>query len=58
LSNTLDMVIEDTIDGCLESLSVGEAAHGQVFILDVTPERLMAPILLHILSSDTDKEME
>jgi hypothetical protein len=34
------MVIEHTIDGRLEGLSVGEAAHGQIFILDVAPERL------------------
>src|ERR671923_1241256 len=34
------MVIEHTIDGRLEGLSVGEAAHRQIVILDVAPERL------------------
>jgi hypothetical protein len=49
------MVIEHTIDGRLEGLSVGEAAHGQIFIFDVAPERLMTPILMHLLLSHTDK---
>jgi hypothetical protein len=36
----LDMVIENTIDRSLEGLGGGEAAHGQLFILDVAPEWL------------------